>query len=68
MSQNQHFIKHLIIKNVCKNLKEQEFVKFCKENIFEKKDEKKFPKCSYIKGIVIFFLVQIKKKQKTFNV
>ena len=54
MGRKQHCIKYLNTKNFCKNLKEQEFVGFCKESIFEKKDEKVLQKYTGKKGSIKF--------------
>ena len=54
MSQKQYYTKYLNTKSVCKNFKEQELVGLCKENIFEKKDEKVLKKYTGKKGIVNF--------------
>ena len=56
MSQKRHYFEHLSTKKVCKNLKEQEFVGFCKESIFEKKDEKVLQKYSDKNGICYYIL------------
>ena len=59
MSQKRHYIEHLTTKKVCKNLKEQEFVGFCKESIFEKKDEKVLQKYTGKKGICYYIFKYI---------
>ena len=51
MSQKRHYIGHLSTKIVCKNLKKQKFVGFCKESNFEKKNENIVQTCSDKKGI-----------------
>ena len=57
MSQKRHYIEHLTTKEVFKNLKEQEFVGFCKESIFEKKDEKVLQKYTGKNGILLFLYI-----------
>ena len=57
MSQKRHYIEHLTTKKVCKNLKEQEFVGFCKESIFEKKDEKVLQKYTGKKCILLLLYI-----------
>ena len=61
MSQKQYYTKYLNTKSVCKNLKEQELVWLCKENIYEKKEEKVLKKYTGKKGIVNFLRYKIFK-------
>ena len=57
MSQKRHYFEHLTTKKVCKNLKEEEFVWFCKESIFENKDEKVLQKYTGKKRILLFLYI-----------
>ena len=54
MSKKQKAIKISKTKKVCKNLKSQEFVGFCKNKILETKVEKILKTHSYQKGIFYF--------------
>ena len=55
MSQKRHYIGDLSTKKVCKNLKKQKFVGFCKESIFERKNENIVQTCSDKKGILLLY-------------
>ena len=56
MSQKRHYIGKLSTKKVCKNLKKQKFVGFCKESIYEKKNENIVQTRSNKKGILLLHI------------
>ena len=56
MSQKRHYIGHLSTKIVCKNSKKQKFVGFCKESIYEKKNENIVQTRSNKKGIILLHI------------
>ena len=65
MNQKQSCIQHLNTKGACQNLKKQKFVGFCKESIFEIKDENIVQTCSDKKGIL---LLHFEKNKKLFKI